>query len=216
MGTGYALAAALSTQEWMKSGAAQLITLAGMAAIVFPRRKDCARGYVCMMACAALMAGLHIMLIRWLPVHFRAGQAAAVCAVLAVVFSDGWGRRIEREGGYVLLRIRTKTGEIETGALIDTGNTLRESVSGLPVIIVEERRMAACIFSEKGLSSSDFRKIRYKTLGGGGEMVCFKPESVCVMMNGNRSWFTDAWVALYPGELPGHIGALAPPGLERR
>ena len=68
--------------------------------------------------------------------------AAGWLIVAACVFLDDDGRRAEgRMRGTVFLRITTRMGSAEVEALIDTGNRLREPLSGLPVIIVGKRNL---------------------------------------------------------------------------
>ena len=211
-GAAYAVIAGLLGEGWT-AGGAQILMLAGMTAIIFPAWKAWVKGFICMAGCAAFMAGCQTMIVRWFPLHGGAAQAVTACAAAAVSFADGWGIRAERERVRVVLRIRTKAGETDMCALVDTGNTLREAMTGLPVIVAEEKRMAACISGEESAPFGEVRKIRYETLGGGGEMKIIKPESVFICEKGYWSRCLDSWIALYPGELPGSIGALAPPGL---
>lgn len=91
-------------------------------------------------------------------------------------------------------------------ALIDTGNRLREPMSGLPVLIVEEALLA-----DLDLSHERFRSVSFGGLGGDGEMRCFRPEMVATIRNGRLQQMADVYVALYPGAIPGPERALAPP-----
>ena len=91
-------------------------------------------------------------------------------------------------------------------ALIDTGNRLREPMSGLPVLIVEEELLAGL-----DLARERFRSVPFGGLGGGGEVRCFRPEMVMTIQNGRLRQTADVYVALYPGAIPGPERALAPP-----
>jgi hypothetical protein len=103
-------------------------------------------------------------------------------------------------------------------ALIDSGNRLREPISGLEVMIVSEKHVAHLM--PENFAASDpwrtlpkkFRLVCYGGVGGAGELACFMPDSL-VFSNGTgrRNMSGGVWVAVYPGELPGHAGALAPP-----
>ena len=89
-------------------------------------------------------------------------------------------------------------------ALVDTGNRLREPVSGLPVLIAEAGLL-------KGLQpGSGFRTLRYGAVGGGGCMPCFKPSAVWIRRGPVRRRAPDIWVAVAPQPLPGLFRALAP------
>ena len=135
----------------------------------------------------------------------------AVCAFL----NDGI-RGTGAMTGTVLLKIATRMGAAEIEAFIDTGNRLHEPLSGLPIIIVAERWLRgvldeSCFSRSGGRLPPGFRIVRYGALGASGEMICFRPESVCVCEG--REWVRgpDVWVAIYPDEMPGTVEALAPP-----
>lgn len=89
-------------------------------------------------------------------------------------------------------------------ALIDTGNRLREPLSGLPVLIVEAQLLGNAV------PTDGWRKLRYGAVGGDGEMPCFKPTSVWIGHGVRRQRAPDAWIAVAPGPLPGAFRALAP------
>lgn len=90
-------------------------------------------------------------------------------------------------------------------ALIDTGNRLREPVSGLPVLIAEGALL-------RGILPKDgYRVLNYGAVGGTGQLACFKPGAVWVERDRLRYRAPDLWVAVAPGKLPGEFRALAPP-----
>lgn len=92
-------------------------------------------------------------------------------------------------------------------ALIDTGNRLREPVSGLPVLIAEGALL-------RGILPKDgYRVLHYGAVGGAGRLACFKPGAVWVERDRLRYRAPDLWVAVAPGKLPGEFRALAPPVL---
>lgn len=88
-------------------------------------------------------------------------------------------------------------------ALIDTGNRLREPISGLPVLLVEERLLFR-------IRDVPFRIIPYGGVGGDGILRCFYPDELYLCRDGSRIPLPDIWVALYPKRLPGRHHALAP------
>ena len=118
--------------------------------------------------------------------------------------------------GTARLRIATRMGYAEVEALIDTGNRLHEPLSGLPVLIIGKRSLKgllddSCLERTGGRLAPGFRIVRYGALGGSGEMDCFRPESVCIWRNGEWKETGDLWIAIYPGEIPSGVEALAPP-----
>ena len=90
-------------------------------------------------------------------------------------------------------------------ALIDTGNRLREPLSGQPVLIAEAALLGPA------LPEAGWRELRYGAVGGGGSMACFKPARLEIVRGGRRTRAPDAWVAVSPAPLPGEARALAPP-----
>ena len=91
-------------------------------------------------------------------------------------------------------------------ALIDTGNRLREPISGLPVLIAESALLEA-------LPTDDltFRRVSFGVLGGSGAVKCFRPDAVLIRRGDRFFRAPDIWVAAYPGRIPGSTRALAPP-----
>ena len=115
----------------------------------------------------------------------------------------------------IRLRIATRMGAAEVTALVDTGNRLREPISGLPVVIVSGECLGGILdpvcLDEDALLPPGFRLVCYRALNGGGSMRCFRPESLS-WRKGNR-WVEapELWVAVYSGRIPGAPDALAPP-----
>ncbi len=100
-------------------------------------------------------------------------------------------------------------------ALVDTGNRLREPISGACVLIASERSLRALLPEDfdargPGLPSSRWRMVYYTALGETGRMKCFCPERIEVRAGQLCARRSDVWVAVYPGELPGGAQALAP------
>ena len=100
-------------------------------------------------------------------------------------------------------------------ALIDTGNRLREPLSGLPIMIVEESLIRDILpenYEANDISSilaNGFRMFSYGGVGGNGSLGCFLPSGLYA---GNTP-VTGIWIAPYPGKLPGMYRALAPPAV---
>ena len=90
-------------------------------------------------------------------------------------------------------------------ALIDTGNRLREPLSGLPVLIAEAA-LVRDILPETG-----YRMLGYGAIGGNGRMACFHPDALWICRGPRKRRGPDVWVAVSPEPLPGLCQALAPP-----
>lgn len=133
-------------------------------------------------------------------------------AVLTAVLSARKQRLRRLE---VQMMLRSGPGRLRLTALVDTGNRLHEPLSGLPVLIVCERdirRLLPLFDAESAMRRlpPGFRMVGYGALGGGGQMVVFRPDEL--LMNDGDGWMRapDVWVGVYPGELPGRVQALAP------
>lgn len=89
-------------------------------------------------------------------------------------------------------------------ALIDTGNRLHEPISGLPVLIAEK------ILIDSILPKTGYRTVAFGGLGGNGVLKCFKPDFIWLVRGKKMCRAPDAWVAVFPADLPGPSHALAP------
>ena len=126
-----------------------------------------------------------------------APQALGACpGLMALLYT----RRRVRERWEAELFLTYAGRSARFPALIDTGNLLREPLSGLPVLIVEARLLGDLP------PESGFRTVHYGGMGGGGALQCFRPEAI--WCGGRR--MPDAWVALSPAPLPGPCRAIAP------
>ena len=215
VGTVYAGAAFVYFPQ-LRGFAAQTCCLLLMSLILFGRRRRWLKGCLCTAVSCVFAGGVMTLLGRKLPAGspLMTGAGAMIVAVCAF-FGDGI-RSGNGMNGQVLLKIATRMGSTEVEALIDTGNKLREPLSGLPIVIVGRRALkklldSSCLQPPSGRLPPGFRLVRYGVLGGQGEMLCFRPESVCVWSE--RGWreAPDVWVAIYPGDIPSGVGALAPP-----
>ena len=136
---------------------------------------------------------------------FALGISLGVCA-LPFRFS---GKR----GGQARLRLVCGDRSVELTALRDTGNRLREPLSGAPALIAEERALLPLLEPElrsrltatAGLPAPErlmvlgpgFRLLPYRTLGENGLLLAFRPERVYV----DGTLCPDIWAALCPGPL---------------
>lgn len=221
LAAGYAILAYAVPNGILLTAWAQAAMLGGLAAILFSGRgrKVWLSGIVRLITGYAFAGGC-VLLSRTL---FPGGSHHLVWGGLGVLISlllpggPGGEETLHRQQ---LLRVRleTRMGAAEFEALIDTGNGLTEPLSGLPVLIVGRKYLAGlmderCLAPDSGYFPVGFRKVRYGTLNGSGEMKCFRPESVLIWQNGAWVNGVDIWAAIYPGELPGNMNALAPPAM---
>lgn len=179
------------------------------------------RGYFCFAAYTAFAGGLMAACSRWIqPGSIGAFAVAALGLAAASCISDGI-QAAHACGGRVRLRIATRMGTAELDALVDTGNCIREPVSGLPVVIAGRCSLLglmdpSCLTLQADRLPPGFRMVTYSGLGGNGEMHCFRPESVHVLRKGRWEEAADLWVAVYQGTLSAQFDALAPPDLMLR
>lgn len=140
------------------------------------------------------------------PVVALRGPNALPCALLgaALLALMLAARRPLRGNWQVRLRVEVAGRTARFPALIDTGNRLREPLSGLPVLIAEQRLLDAA------LPDSGWRELRYGAVGGGGRMSCFKPSALWIERGRRLTRAPEVWIALSPGQLPGCACALAP------
>ncbi|MBE5810760.1 MAG: hypothetical protein E7318_07500 [Clostridiales bacterium] len=70
-------------------------------------------------------------------------------------------------------------------ALIDSGNLLRDPVTGLPVIVISRRAaMRLTQLPGEGKVTYPFRLLTVRTVNGTGMMTVFHPDSVCLLKGG--------------------------------
>ena len=152
-----------------------------------------------------------------MPISFKALILSfAVCyATMTLVFRGAAGNK----GGIVPLTVRQGQSVLELRALVDTGNSLTDPMTGVPVIVtgvkeakklfpkdvraaVEgiERRGAALVMEEliENACPVRFRLIPYSAVGvSGGMLLAFRPDEVVI--NGAKK--TGVLVALSPNSV---------------
>lgn len=147
--------------------------------------------------------------------------SAAVCYAVMLLISrfmkPGEPKRI-----CYPVRIRTKLGEVQTLALLDTGNSLTDLFSAAPVAVLEKKKAKAVLPAGADLTDvktadtlerlepywqERFRLIPCRTVSGGGLMAAFRPE--CFEIQLEDAWKTVPGVFVALGEeLEGEYGAL--------
>ena len=134
-------------------------------------------------------------------------RAVTPLTALAVAGLSAWrlGDTRRRPGWqFIELNIESGGHTARLRALIDTGNRLTEPLSGQGVLIVQAADIAP-LMPERGC-----RSVAYGALGGGGVLDCFRPDRLSIRAGGRLKSAPPAWVAAYPGRIPGRVQALAP------
>ena len=97
-----------------------------------------------------------------------------------------------------LLTVQRAGRRVSLVAIVDTGNSLVEPLSNLPVIVVEKDALS-------GVAGGRMRAVPFTSVGGGGVLSAFAPDSVRV--DGRE---VEAFVAVYDGVLNTEGRALIP------
>lgn len=150
-------------------------------------------------------SGLASIAGRYLP---RDWAVLMVCAVFALSFCfvPPKGRRTTVQRGNV--RFVWQGREVCLPAIVDTGNLLRDRLTGLPVIVAPVKMCPQLA----GGDGRGMRFIRAHTASGSALLPCFHPEQTVLTVAGKARQL-DAVVALAPGVLP---GALVPSDLVKQ
>ena len=152
-------------------------------------------------ASALLAGGIAGRLPASLPFAVRVGSGICLGGGIMVGLA---GRRRHAGSGPVWVRAGMDGRSVGFPALIDTGNRLREPLSGQPVLIVRDARVRSI------LPSSGYRQVAFGSVGGGGTLRCFRPDRLTLEVGPRVRRVPDAWIAIFPGRLPGGVEALAP------
>jgi len=141
--------------------------------------------------------------------YWQLGATAAVC--LAVVLG-----RCAQRARLGKTRVRVCLGEAcaEFEGLIDSGNLLRDAISGLPVVVAPHAAVRAllpegCDPARLETLPAGFRLVRAVSTGGSRTLMCFRPGSLCLRDAGEWRQ-VRAMVAVVPQALPEGELALVP------
>ncbi len=199
---GYGILATTRPVPWATMSV-QLALLAGVSGLI---AQGC--GPWLWLKALALTAGGALLAggVAQIPCFAAKGPEGILCALLgaALLMLMLSVRQPLRGDWQVTLSLETGVGRVRFPALIDTGNRLREPLSGLPVVIAEARLL------EGALPGSGWRQLPFGAVGGSGRMACFRPAALWIERGRHRSRAPEVWIALYPGPLPGSASALAP------
>lgn len=127
---------------------------------------------------------------------------AAVCAIIAAyVVTLVWrSEKKRRENILVGVELLDKNVRIVTLALIDSGNSLHDPISGRPVSVVERSVLEGRIPLER---PEKFRLVPYHTLGGRGVMQAVEIEKLIVKKEGTEIVVEQPLLGLYEGRVTG-------------
>ena len=209
LGAAYALLAVLWPPAASLPGKAA--ALAGMLLVAYGGEKGLWRLSLAFLAMCAVYAGAASAVV------WTAGRASLRALVFALGMSLGVCALPFRfsgvKGGRVPVRLVCGERSVELLALRDTGNRLREPVSGDPALIAEEAVLLPLLEPETrrrlersaGLSAPErlsllgpgFRLLPYRTLDGGGLLLAFRPEKVYA----DGELCPGLWAALSPAPL---------------
>jgi len=162
-------------------------------------------------ATALLSCAIAAPLLAWpgAPKRIRGRMIASGCflslgmtGVMRFLYPFGWPAALLVLLGCLLLRMvplllpkpeetpRLATVDIRHGAhhltltaLIDSGNLLRDSVTGLPVIVISRRAAMRLVqLPGEGRLTYPFRLLTVRTVSGTSMMTVFHPDSVCLLL----------------------------------
>jgi stage II sporulation protein GA (sporulation sigma-E factor processing peptidase) len=147
---------------------------------------------------------------------------ACLCALYQYIF-----RSASREALTCRLRIRLGERCVELSGYLDTGNHLREPVSGRPVILVHPVVAARLLDIDESLNTQELLaavsgqagcrcvSIPYRAVGTeAGNLPGFFVDDICLTRKDGRETRADAVLALTPTPFwTGDYQALLPPGL---
>ncbi len=81
--------------------------------------------------------------------------------------------------------VRCGTHHVALTALIDSGNLLRDAVTGLPVIVISRRTASRLVhLPAEGSLPSGMRLLPVRTITGMSLMPVFRPDCVCLLIRG--------------------------------
>ena len=135
-----------------------------------------------------------------------------------------WGRKTHTKRFYHALICR-KNHSADLYLLSDSGNTLTEPFSGLPVMVCGLQMVGSLLSPEekawfdRGAPPEELplgmRLVAYQAVGGSGMLGAFRPEKIVLSID-EKSWDCLSWVAVNMKDMPGCDGVFNPDMLELR
>ncbi len=193
------VAALAMTNSFFLSLPVKAMLLALMTAAFLPKsRKSAFRCALCVLLSTCIMGGLAYMVVGSFSGGVLYADTSVRALLVALCISTFLPRPIKNLLAKVRLperdlkvELRTKENSMTLLARMDTGCSLREAITGLGVIVVDER--AKQLFPEEtGLF------VQYTTVNGPGEM----PAAVAMMRTaGSEEQYKSCCIALSPARL---------------
>ena len=160
-----------------------------------------------LLMCASGLAGGIILALWGATGSLFAAYVLGGMAVVGIGICAAHTRRAAQETTHVRMICTYRGGSAAFEAMIDSGNTLRDYLTHLPVIVLSERAGREAL----GLADSPLRPIFAQTAGGKQKMYVFAPETIAVEMDGVRHT-VQAVIALSP-KMSESVPALVPVSL---
>lgn len=165
---------------------------------------------------AGVYLALNLLMEGCLRMLYSAGLPALPAVLLASVGTlllPGLGQRM-RPLPVTRVEVRWRGRSVCLSALVDSGNLLRDGVTGLPVVVCSQQALAAVLPRMlPGMLPEGFRYLSVRTAAGSALMPCFRPERMRLL--GHGGWMdAEAVVGL---TVDGYSGfqALVPAALTR-
>lgn len=212
LGTALLCVGMASAPSWLR--AAALLLCAGMAPILAwpgaPKRiwtRMIATGCFLSLGLAGVM--------RFAVPFGPPGAVIVLAACLMLRVTPAVLPKPEEVPSLATVDVRHGAHHLTLTALIDSGNLLRDPVTGLPVIVISRRAAMRLVqLPGEGKVVYPFRLLTVRTVSGNGMMIVFHPDSVCLLKNG--LWVrTEALLGVSPEGYDG-FQALVPASLMTR
>ena len=214
LGTAYAVLMQLDGLAWLGNIVCRgILTLCMAFAALRPKKiKGVFRDGIVLLGASALMGGVQILIRE--SVMTGASMTLLVGGILGLGLTLWLFRiRVNRvEKWEVDVIVRKGGRQVRFTALIDTGNRLHEPISGLPVLIVEQRKILELLPREfrAEVPQAGFRRVAFGGVGGNGHMNAFRPDALLVNYSDGWMRAPAVWIGVFPGYMPGDVCALAP------
>ncbi len=140
--------------------------------------------------------------------------STVVCYFILCIISKMFSRRRSLQTCTVDITLCGRC--ISLKGMIDTGNTLHDQLSGLPVIIIDSKSAYSLIGADLNKADTDtllsldlngFRIIPLNSVIGGGSMPAFRPDNIMILIDGEYS-FVKAYIAVSDTEFADGFSAV--------
>ena len=213
-GAVYSIAAYLPGLSFLRAVPFLLLVPFIMAKIMLPQQRPLAitKTAILILLCGLLLGGF----LTWLTaqgITMRLAFATLFLSILGAVFFCGIHRKVPSR--ITMVEIALECGcmgnsSIRLSAMLDTGNQLKDPITGLPVVVASSSSLrpilpAAVMPDDPQTLPFGFRLLRVQTTAGHKMMMCFRPSRFRVQMEG--AWREgQALIAIAP---TGYDGAQA-------